>query len=237
MRPQQIGILVAIAFLMLSWLIPGAQLVVLPLQYLNTHLHEMGHALAAVLSGGSVSSIVVRSDGSGVTMATMEHPVIVASAGYVGASLFGALIIAVSRTPELAKKAMIGVAVLLMVEAIFWLRGDAVGMVSCFGYLALFLLLGLTLKGWPAILVAQFVGVQQCLTSLQSVFTLVNPRILAFTDSDATILQGITHVPAILWSVGWSLLSLVLMILALWSAWSQKSRLSPTGTVKRRTQN
>jgi len=220
LRPQQVGILIAIGFLLLSWLIPGVQIVVLPLQYLNTHLHEMGHALASVMTGGSVSSIEVHSDGSGVTTTQMTHPVIVASAGYVGASLMGSLLIAFSRNGEMARRALLGISVILMIECIFWLRSDTVGMISGFGYMILFLLLGLQLRGWPAIIVAQFVGVQQCLTSLQAVFALVNPRILAFTDSDATILQGITHVPAILWSVGWSLFSVILMTWALLTAWS-----------------
>jgi hypothetical protein len=220
LKPQQVGILAAMAFLLLAWLIPGAQLVVLPLQYLNTHLHEMGHALSSVFTGGSVDYIHVYKDGSGVTLASMNHPIIVASGGYVGASLFGSLIIAFSRNGEMARKALLGVFGLLAIECLFWLRGDAVGMISGFVYMLLFLVLGLKLRGWSAILVAQFVGVQQCLVSLQSVFGLVNPRILHFTDNDATILQGYTHVPAILWSVGWAAFSVILMIGALWSAWS-----------------
>jgi hypothetical protein len=225
LRPQQIGILAAIAFIMLSWLIPGAQYIILPLQFLNTHLHEMGHALASVMTGGAVSQIIVRSDGSGVTYTQMDHPVIVASAGYVGASLIGASVIAFSRNAEMARKALLGISGVLMIECIFWLRADAVGMVSGFAFMFLFLILGLQLKGWPAILVAQFVGVQQCLTSLQAVFALVNPRMLAFTDNDATILQGQTHVPAIFWSVAWSVFSVALMAGALCVAWKKpKSR-------------
>ncbi len=208
------------AFLLLTWLIPGFQILVLPLQYLNTHLHEMGHALSSVFSGGSVDYIHVFVDGSGVTLTTMNHPIIVASGGYVGASLFGSLIIALSRNGEMARKALLGVFMVLAIECVFWLRGDAVGMISGFVYMLLFLVLGLKLKGWAAIIVAQFVGVQQCLASLQAVFGIVNPRILHFTDNDATILQGITHVPAILWSVGWAAFSVILMIAALVSAWS-----------------
>jgi hypothetical protein len=230
LRPQQIGILAAIAFLMLSWLIPGAQYIILPLQFLNTHLHEMGHALASVLTGGTVSTITVRSDGSGVTYTQMDHPVIVASAGYVGASLIGASVIAFSRNGEMARKALLVISGILMIECMFWLRADTIGMISGFGFMILFLILGLQLRGWSAILVAQFVGVQQCLTSLQAVFALVNPRMLAFTDNDASIIAQVTHVPAILWSVSWSLFSVALMIGALCIAW-KKPKVRPGAPV------
>ena len=218
MHPQQIGMLVALGIMVLLWLFPGAQNLMLPLQYLNTHLHEMGHALAAVLTGGSVESIQVHADGSGVTLARYAYPTVVASAGYVGASFFGAILIACSRDAKSSSYALLGVAVILLVEDTFWLRGDVVGMVTGFAYLAGFTALGFTLRGWAAIIVAQFIGIQQCLSSLQSVFAIVNPRILAFTDNDAKIIQNITGIPAILWSLTWCVISLFLMGAAV--AWS-----------------
>jgi len=87
-----------------------------------------------------------------------------------------------------------------------------------------FLVLGLALRGWGAILVAQFVGLQQCLAALGAVIYLVNPRVLAFSDNDATILQGQTGVPAILWSFGWAGLSVLLMVLTFASVWHAPKR-------------
>jgi hypothetical protein len=222
--------LAAIGIMLVLWLIPGAQNVMLPLQYLDTHLHEMGHALAAVLTGGSVDYIQVHSDGSGVTWARYSYPTIVSSAGYVGASLFGAALIASSKDEKSCRFALLGIAAILLIEDVFWLRGDLVGELSGFGYLVLFVILGLTLKGWGAIIVAQFIGLQQCLSSLQSVFAIVNPRILAFTDNDATIIQGITGIPAILWSLSWCAISLLLMGAAFAWCWKGPRRSgSPVG--------
>src|SRR5205085_2502672 len=200
LRPQQIGMVIAAATTVLLWLIPGAHLILLPLQYLDTHLHEMSHALATVLTGGSVETIQVYGNGSGVTQSLgVHHWVIVASAGYVGASLIGAALIFFSRDALSARRSLIALACLLFVEDLLWLRGDTVGMVSGFFYLMVFVVLGLALRGWAAILVAQFVGLQQCLAALGAVVYLVNPRVLAFSDNDASILQNQTGVPAILW--------------------------------------
>lgn len=224
LQPQQKGILIVAAAMLVLWFIPGGSYVFLPLQYLDTHLHETCHALASLLTGGSVGTIHVYADGSGVTQTAMDHPVVVASAGYVGAATIGAAVIAFSRSPKGARIALLGVFGLILIECLFWLRGDLVGIGTGFAYMLAFLLLGLKLEGWPAMLVAQFIGLQQCLTALQAVVGLVNPKILAFTDSDATILAGITHVPAILWSTGWSIFSLTVMILAFASAWSASPR-------------
>lgn len=233
LRPQQVGILSATAVTVLFWILPFGHALLLPLQYLNTHLHEMSHALAAVLSGGSVDTISVHSDGSGVTMAVVTHRVIVGSAGYVGASLIGSSIIAFSRDARHARWALLALFGVFLIECLFWLRSDSVGMVSGFAYMAIFLILGLKLDGWPAILVAQFVGLQQCLNALQSVWAIVHlPGLAMFADNDATILKDATGVPAILWSSGWALLSLTLMALAFLYAWSGASRprgLPPAG--------
>ena len=58
---------VAGAILLLLWIIPFGGLVLLPLQYLNTHIHELSHAVAALASGGQGMNISVFPDGSGVT--------------------------------------------------------------------------------------------------------------------------------------------------------------------------
>ncbi|HEY3780010.1 MAG TPA: M50 family metallopeptidase [Fimbriimonadaceae bacterium] len=231
LQPQQIGLLIVTAAMLVLWIIPGGQLATLPLQYLDTHLHETCHAIASLLTAGSVGTIHVYADGSGVTQTYMDHPVIVASAGYVGSSIIGAGIIAVSRSPKGARIAMLGVFGLLMIECMFWLRGDLTGMISGFVYMLAFLVMGIKLDGWTAMIVAQFIGLQQCLTSLQAVFGLVNPRILSYGDNDATILQGITHVPAILWSASWSLFSLIVVVIAFGSAWSASANRRPRSPV------
>jgi Peptidase M50B-like len=231
LQPQQIGLLVVIGIMLVLWIIPGGQWVTLPLQYLDTHLHETCHAIASLLTSGSVGTIHVYGDGSGVTQTYMDHPVIVASAGYVGSSIIGAGIIAMSRNAKGARMALLGVFGLLLIECMFWLRGDLTGMISGFAYMLAFLVMGLKLDGWAAIIVAQFIGLQQCLTSLQAVFGLVNPQILSFGDNDATILQSITHVPAILWSVSWSLFSLIVVVIAFASAWSAPGNRRPSSQV------
>src|SRR5712692_8304995 len=63
-------------------------------------VHELSHALVAILTGGQVLGIAIRLDGSGVTYARGGNLVLTASAGYVGSSVFGAVLWLAARGPE-----------------------------------------------------------------------------------------------------------------------------------------
>jgi len=69
-----------------SW----GQLPLYPFKLLTTWIHECGHAIVTVLLGGSVRSIVIETDTSGVTQSVIPASRIaqgmVASAGYLGPS-------------------------------------------------------------------------------------------------------------------------------------------------------
>lgn len=64
-------------------------MVLYPVTLLVTFLHEFGHALGAILTGGSVSSMQVNPDGSGYTITRGGSPSIVLMGGYLGSALLG----------------------------------------------------------------------------------------------------------------------------------------------------
>ena len=66
LKPHQRAIVIAAVLTLVSWFILPLQLVLLPLQFLNTHLHEMAHAITAVATGGEAHFIAVYGDASGV---------------------------------------------------------------------------------------------------------------------------------------------------------------------------
>ena len=66
----------------LNWLI-------YPLRLLVTFIHETGHALVAILTGGELNEFVVNSDGSGFVNVSGGNPLLIAPAGYLGAAVFG----------------------------------------------------------------------------------------------------------------------------------------------------
>jgi hypothetical protein len=98
MRPRELTILVGLVALALvfwsSWLL-------YPVKVFVVLLHELGHAAAAVLTGGEVVRIELSSDLGGVCWSRGGWRLAVLPAGYLGSMVFGGLIlVAASRVRE-----------------------------------------------------------------------------------------------------------------------------------------
>lgn len=193
----------------------------LPLVYLNTHIHELCHALAALATGGEAMRIEVFSNGSGVTPVLGGWLTVVASAGYVGSALVGAGMIFFSRTQRAARVTLFLLATALTLSMLAYVRGDVVGIISGIFWSALLFVLAKVLKPGPVVFAAQFIGVTQCLNAGYSILTLLKLSTGAEIQSDATLMENATHLPAMLWAVVWAGLSLVLLVLTLRRAWRQ----------------
>ncbi len=203
------------------WVLPWFAFLAVPMQWLNTHLHEFCHAVMAVLTGGPVLNIIVHADGNGVAIAG-GSPLLVSSAGYVGASIVGALTIICSRTEAGASASMRIIGGLLAASLIFWVRGDAVGIASGIGWAILLFALPHVLRGRSLVFAAQFVGMQQCLMSVQALYILLHISAIPGAHSDADNLQQATGVPAIIWALLWSALGIGSLVLALKLAWRRE---------------
>ena len=196
----------------------------LPLIYLNTHVHEFAHALAALASGGSVGSIEVFANGSGVTHVGGGNPLLVGSAGYMGAALLGAAIVYYARNAKNAQNSLRLVAITLAVAMLLFVRGDIVGILTGLFWIGACAIASAKLQGNQAIFAAQFVGVAQCLNSLQSVYTVFKISQSSSTHSDARILEQATLLPAPFWAGAWVLASLGLLGFAMVRSWKDPTR-------------
>lgn len=219
-KPQQAGILAAGGIILATWLFPVLRVVLLPLQYLYTHLHEMGHAIVALGTGASGIRIVVHSDGSGVTTNYGGIYGLISPAGYIGATAFGALMIVLSKHEKGARTAFGLLGGILAFECLFWLRGDSIGLITGFGYAGLLLLAAFTVRGQGAVVLAQFLGLYQCLSSLQAIAQVLHMDAMSVGDNDTMLLQKATGIPAMFSAVLWSGISLFVVFWTLRYAWS-----------------
>ena len=93
-------LLVAATLSVLLWFIPYAEVLTYPFRIFVTFIHEGGHALAALLTGNSVASLSVAMNASGETYTSQGGLVsnfFIASAGYLGAMAYGALLLVLIR--------------------------------------------------------------------------------------------------------------------------------------------
>ncbi len=222
LKPHQASILIAAGVSLLLWAIPVFGFVLLPLQYLNTHLHEFSHAFVGIVTGAEVGPIRVFANGSGVTLVAGGSPVLVSSAGYIGATIIGALVILFGRTERGAEITLRSVAVVLVLSFAFWVRGDLIGVVSGIFWIGALLWLPSVLKGKNLVLLAQFIGMQQCLASIQALYILLKISVYPDVASDAGNMAKITGVPAMVWAVLWGMIGLGTLYVTLRAAWGQR---------------
>lgn len=94
--------------------------IVVPLKILVVLLHEMSHALAAWLTGGSVEQISISAQQGGFAVTRGGNLFAILSAGYLGSLILGAalLMVALRSTADRAVTAALG-AIMLLVTLLY----------------------------------------------------------------------------------------------------------------------
>ncbi|HLP94541.1 MAG TPA: M50 family metallopeptidase [Saprospiraceae bacterium] len=96
-------------------------LVLYPVTLLVTILHEFGHALGALLSGGSVEGLQINPDGSGYTITRGGSAGLVLVGGYLGSAILGNILFRIgAKHHRLAQGTLITMAVLMTLIGLIW---------------------------------------------------------------------------------------------------------------------
>lgn len=92
-----------------------------PVTLLVTFLHEFGHALGAILTGGSVEALQINQDGSGYTRTLGGTLGVILAGGYIGSAIFGNFLFYIgARKPMMAHITMYVLSSLMLISAVFW---------------------------------------------------------------------------------------------------------------------
>jgi hypothetical protein len=166
-----------------------------------TIAHEGGHALVAMLSGRTLSGILLHSDTSGVTVSRgrRDGPGMVATAfaGYATPPLLGLGAGALVAADAIGT--MLGLAVFILLATLVLIR-NAFGVVSVVVTGAVFLVVALYGSTTVQYGFAAFVTWFLILGGLRTVLEVQRKRSRRrAADSDADQLERLTHVPAGIW--------------------------------------
>ncbi|MYH66280.1 MAG: hypothetical protein F4136_11670 [Chloroflexi bacterium] len=128
----------------------GLTVITYPVRLFVTFVHEAGHALAALLTGGEVRSFTVSPNGSGLAVTAGGSESLILPAGYLGAALFGSLLFLLSsRAPSLTRALSLLLGIGIIALTVLFARPDASGNLTALlvglGYGG-----GLVLLGWLA---------------------------------------------------------------------------------------
>lgn len=215
------GILVGVAAaILVLWHVPGLGLIFYPFQVFGTFIHELSHGLAAIATGGSFHRFVVNPDLSGVAWSAGGLSWIVTSAGYIGSAAFGGLLALLAARGARSREVLfwlgvgLGLLCLLFVRSVFGIVSGLVLAASL-----LFAAQRLTLRWADGLLLV--LAVQLMLGGLESLFGLVQLSAASHAMTDAAIMQQSTGIPAIVWALLWTAVSIVILLITLRTAYSR----------------
>jgi len=92
-----------------------------PINLLVTFLHELGHGLGAIITGGEVDRIQISQDGSGYTATIGGNRAIILMGGYLGSAIFGNILFYIgARVQSLVKPVLALLAASMLFTAMYW---------------------------------------------------------------------------------------------------------------------
>jgi hypothetical protein len=209
---------------LLLWNLPFGGVLLYPFKLLATWLHELSHGLAMIVTGADFDRVVIYRDTSGLAYGQSATGAVgravVAGAGYMGTSLWGALLLAVTPNARLARGALLVLAALLIGTSLTVIDtpgGDVFGpwAVGAIGIACAAAALVVPARWRLAI--AHFVAAQACVNALLDIRVLLRPLQLVggriVGASDAHNMASATFGTTATWAVwtwalvwfGWSL--------------------------------
>ena len=194
--------------------LPFGSTALYPFALFVTLLHETGHAIATIGTGGSVANLQIASDLSGVTLTRGGIMALIAPAGYLGATLAGVGLLLFPL--RWARWAIGALAAVPLATLLLFHPADTFTALWCLGFMAV---LGAAAWKVPARWLAFlqiFLGVEAGLNAFRDLMTLVFiSGSDAHIQTDAESMSRALFLPATFWAVSWTVLSVLLLAWAL----------------------
>jgi hypothetical protein len=251
-KPQVWLLLIATVITIALWLVPYADLLVYPIRLFVTFIHESSHALVAVVTGGSVQSLTISADTSGLTYSAPSGflgAVLTSSAGYLGTTIAGVLMLYLIRKRFSPNKILtaegIFVAAMLVVFTVVSPIFNFLSLQVAFSSLVFTLaaggvlaaaLIGLGLYATPRVanFAVAFLAVQfllNAVTDQMALFMINAPFVGSEIANDASNMSAATHIPGFFWVLIWIGISLLMISLGLRLYAVNQSRTTGSETV------
>jgi hypothetical protein len=190
-----------------------------PFRMMTTTVHELSHAITVILTGGTVQGFDVNVNGSGVVYFAGGFSLLVYSAGYLGSTIFGGVMLLVAKNAKGRRNALlfmaIGIVVVLLVAGLLRAirNGNPFDIIIFRDFWALAIVIMLVGLLWlvafkaPDVVSAFICYTLALLSVLYALFDLLNVFTSSFNTwggfNDARGLESATHIPAFIWAGVW----------------------------------
>lgn len=126
---QRAGLLIGIGVAsVILWQTAIGSLLLYPFTILATWFHEMGHGIAAMLTGSRFESLLIFPDGSGLALSLRPAgpsrltTALISASGPLGPAIAGSLLIIASRSDKTTRTALTVLGAALIISTLIWVR-------------------------------------------------------------------------------------------------------------------
>jgi hypothetical protein len=210
--------LLAAGIVFVLWNIPQLEFILYPFRLFVTFVHEAGHSLMALASGGRVIGFEVFSNGGGIATTAGGSRLLILPAGYLGAALFGAVLFYLTNRVPYPRKISLVLGTLLILVSLY-LRATNIALVV--GVLSGLALVFLALRGSVSVNIV-VLNVLALMTGLNAVLDLLflaqnSGASMGDVRNDAAAFSALTlGIPAAVWALVWAALAVLMLAAAAW---------------------
>lgn len=213
--------LVAAAIIFVLWNIPQiSDTVLYPFRLFVTYVHEAGHGLAAILTGGRFIGFELFANGTGQASTAGGARFLILPAGYLGAALFGAILFYLTNTVRFSRSISAVLGVGLIVFSFIFGRFSPTAFVVGLGFGALLIFIGWKASRDINILTLNMLAVLTGLNAVLDVFLLVGNTNIGLgnirNDAAAFSADVFPLIPAPVWALLWAILAALMLLAAIW---------------------
>jgi len=205
---QQLNELVIILAITIFSIIFWDSFFIYPIKVFVIVLHEISHAIAAIITGGTVRSISISSYLGGVTKTNGGNSLVIASAGYLGSLIFGALLFISAYNNKLRKPIATILSVIILLSTIGYIKEN---IQVFFGLLisVFFFLLPRFFNEFITTFFLKFIGLISCfyvLTDIKNDLITTSIR-----ETDAQVIEFLTGFPSLAIGFIWLVISIIIV--------------------------
>lgn len=213
--------------------LPYGEYVLYPFKLFATWLHELGHGMMATVAGGDFDRMVIRADTSGTAYHRGAGSVLarafVSSAGYLGTSVFGSLLLLLGATSERRSRLALGlVAAVMLLSDLLFVR-NLFGMVAVGTIGAGLASVALRAPAGMVSALLNLIAAQSCINALLDIRMLfaIGGAARAGVRSDAATMADLLFLPYWFWAGAWMVTSLAILAFTLWFVWRRETAGAP----------
>jgi hypothetical protein len=229
--PQQTFSLIGLAALtaLIITLVPIINLLNYPFRLLLTIVHELGHGIAAILTGGDFHNFVISPNGAGLAYTSGGWRFAVIPAGYLGVAIFAALLIMLGHSHRWSRLALGLIGGLMLLMSCWYGRpaepsfGAVLGsfLTVSTGILLGGVFVRVALKATAATIIffTHLIAIKAGFTAFSDILGVVGLNLSTTHPNDALSMAQLTGIPAVIWALVWIVMAFIIIGLAIKTTW------------------